>query len=480
MRVFHDPAAQQRLRLKTGHEILPNAITSGEFARSDTIKIVAVGFGQPDIPGNLSNEPRWIHDYWQHAPEPATEEMRIGVVGPGDGGLTEAIEHSLWHEKDNRWITQRDLRELLEALDDEAQKSDKKAKEMRELAEVVVALDSDPDHRKLACHGKKAFEQALKQCGFRLRNKDKPVLVFLPTDRPNGSSYINQKPFRLNRWLIAQLEQQEVLRLVPYPKPSLNKIRLNGVNEKKYIVPTWTGCEELDRLFVRIGPKPVPGWETFIDDFKSGAKEYAETTKETSGEWKGHIVYKIARRPPPQAESGTRYFYSDLYDSPAQRAVLDALRHERQTLRDAENELVRLYERRLLLEVARRDCVLLSDNQVFDGTFFLRWLPRLSEVELECLLTAVRVGTFRVDPLQQTNAAEAIFDAIVSKGGKSREFEFSAVVHKPHRDEITEALRAQASPWRGSSICCGSCGRVVFRAGLKPHGRSLQVCTGGS
>ena len=438
MRVFGEQAAKPRLRLYTNHNISPKdiAVPSGRFANRDIIKIVAVGFGQPRRAKRLNgNEPPWVHDHWSSPPEPASEGMQIGVVGSADGGLTEAIEHALLRETDNRWLSQQDLRGILIAFDNAIM-----ANEGPGFYQQVKGLDLRSDtmkvSEKLETLGAGAFDQALTTCGFRVRQGQ--VLVFVRTKGDRQCQVaIDPKAFLLNRWLAAQLRRLGALRLVPCKEGFADEIvRHSG---GMYVVPTHEGRIEVDRLFVRIGTDPVQGWKDFIDSFVKSAKQRSKTTDPT---WKEYLVYEIARRSPPPAKPGTRYFYSDFYDSPTQRAVLDALLGEGKSRPESERELVRLYERRFLLEVARRDRVLLSDNQVFEGAFFLRWLPQLPETVLTDLLKAVRIGTIRVDSPHERDPVQAIFDKIVANNGTSREFEFSAILDGSHRKAITEALKS--------------------------------------
>src|SRR5205085_2834742 len=111
---------------------------------------------------------------------------------------------------------------------------------------------------------------------------------------------------------------------------------------------------------------------------------------------------------------GKSCFYSDLYDSPTQRGAFDELSAKLETTKvdmtraptTALAELEQLYARRLWRDIATRDFVLLSDNQVLDGVFFLEWLPKLDDAEIARLAAKLRIGMRHLEPSK-------VYDAFV-------------------------------------------------------------------
>lgn len=422
-----------RLNMIFNKTINPNQIKDGrsEFADKSIIKIVAIGFGKPKFPNNLEHDlcnpnRKWEHDYWKHHPEKVKTTDKIGVIGAGDGGLAVAISYAL-RQAGNKWIEQKDIRRLLEAIDD---------KSAKDIEEKIFKYDTLEDDAGLEEIGEAAFDKAINCVGFNVRNTAIPVQLFIRSEK-GAHPNIGASPFRLNRWLVVQLVRLNAIKLIAIPKRDEDNKGVEINNGSGYSVTASDGkSKQVDQLFIQIGQKVVEGWDEFIQDFRN----YIKTNKTSYDGWEENKFYQIAVLPPDKPEPETRYFYSDLYDSTTQRAVLDALLAESRNLIDAENELVRLYERRFLLEIARRDCVMLSDNQVFDGAFFLRWLSKIDKKFLTSLLTTVRIGSIRVD--QMTKDATGIFDKIVSKNKThAREFEFSSIVYELHRNAITTALR---------------------------------------
>lgn len=153
--------------------------------------------------------------------------------------------------------------------------------------------------------------------------------------------------------------------------------------------------------------------------------------------------------------------YSDLFDSVTQREVLE---------NSNEHDLVKLYSSVLSARAQTGHEQILTDSQVLDGAFFLRWLARLRARPLPKGL----FFKFRAPNL------EATILGFVRRGDIAKEFEFSALADKSARDALRDCLaRAAADATSGPSVAFRSASSLSkswawAAAQLPKHSRAFK------
>jgi len=418
--------------------------------RFDAI-FLAMGFGPPKaapgfpLPRGSANQGAYDYDYWSR---PKLEGFsRVLISGRQDSGLTEAIEAIVARAgKSAPVFNQQGLAELLADLEEHFPRETKilysKLRSIMDREAAGRTTVTSPPHTpedtwsellgtdwwpldQLIEHGAVTSTDAT---SLFLKLADRSVTLLVR----GASAHLTPEAFLLNRFLVARLVKHKKVTIQPLGEESdLGKAHAATWEKSGCIEPANAAPLAGDRLLIRHGPTSAldaNGWEQVARDFRNRSTSNRGIRTSAS----------IAQQPPQTAEqSGLRegerhVLYSDLYDSVAQRLVLEVLQQK-------EAKLIRLYSNRVFFELARRDKVILTDNQLLDGAFFLRWLPLLERQiragapipRLVLKLRGQREG--RPDP-------DTALCCFFSDGLKVRPYEFSAIADNKARKAVYRAL----------------------------------------
>ena len=449
----------------------------GTFADAgfDTV-LLALGPGRPQHPANLVNDPArkneleqsldsWQWDYWAQEPEDGPLCRNILVFGRGDSGLTRALTAAVEYRSGagpqvQAWrpVRQDVLVEMMTAFDQRLVSLGIRTDVERAVFGVDMALESalvdvgkvrsaarwDGDEWKAMTRSaesaawakysniaRREFDEFAREHLRQRRVQDTPREVAIAF-RDQGP-YIDGKAFPLHRWLFAQLVR-------------LGWVRLREHCDVERLRKTHTGWT-------------IEGTHDIYDQVLFGLVDSKSTLPKLTDEfhadlerrnlWSGHgPVVQIARRQREIGKQGSRVFFSDLFDSTTQARVLQAIVDERATsdrrservISDARLELDELYDRRLALELFRRDKVVISDTQALDGVFFLGWIPKNRDT-LSALLGSGRLIITRRSGADQFDNVRRLFFARRSTAGWStKAFEFSSIQDAEPRRKIARTL----------------------------------------
>jgi hypothetical protein len=372
-------------------------------------------------------------NYW--GPE-RTPRPRMLVFGRGDSGLIRAAELGIEIRVGEQWepATQRSLERFVEEF--ERLVGDEMSMLRGDLLKIDQDLDDElkdeaqDDHEAQRRHeatawsrlqqtGSRWFDELITQGLLRPRQLQDGTQVNLTIAFISKGGIIDGKAFPLHRWLFAQLVRCRAVTLVP----EANKDDLDR-DERGWFLNG--RVERFDDVILAVGSNDRGGpLAKLVSSFERDLKQ--------RGLWRGHgTVVRILRRQREPGDAGSRLLYSDLFDSTTQARVLDELVAEQRakpqpSMKAAEDELIALYRDRLMLEVARRDQLVLGDTQVLDGAFFLRWLPAASSADWNWLSTRI---VFTRRPPGGDDVWRGVAQKLFLRPGKPVEckrFEFSAL-----------------------------------------------------
>lgn len=325
----------------------------------------------------------WRWDYWSNE-EPKDRPLaghRVLIFGRGDSALTRALEVGFeWrHEQEWHRFDQQYLRAFIEKLrlqlgpmtvdafcgrvqkiEHDLDVSLQKNKKARSEAEMHAweALQSE---------GKEAFDGLVSDGFIRQRhlsfNSSQPIEIFLAYQ--GKENCIDGKAFTLHRWSFAQLCRREWVRLIPN----------SDVRCLQQITGKWCiRSQQFDEVYFGV-PKPQEKSEPRKYTPEFWMKMFLASLQKRNLDRGRGSMEVVDKRELPRGDTSKQRFFSDLFDSSTQDDVFQTLKlifDEKK----AEDWLLNLYEDRLLLELQRRDYVVLNDDQLVEGAFFLRWLPQ--------------------------------------------------------------------------------------------------------